>query len=159
MCCCAIRTAAGGTTTPFHAAAQLLARAASHRRPGQYQLQAAILACHIEAQRWEDTDWAQIVVLYDMLLHVAPSPIIRLNRAIALRYLTGPDAALTELDTLAPALERHHLYHATRAELLRELGLPEQAQLANRRALELVTNPAQRKLLEQRIHQPGGAGF
>ncbi|WP_433272300.1 RNA polymerase sigma factor [Pseudonocardia xinjiangensis] len=141
------------------AATQLLARAASHHRPGRYQLQAAIVACHAEAPSWEDTDWAQIVVLYDMLLHVTPSPIIRLNRAIALRYLTGPDAALTELDTLAPALERHHLYHATRAELLRELGRREQARLANRRALELVTNPAQRKLLEQRIHQPGGVDF
>ena len=123
--------------------------------PGQYRLQAAILACHTEAPRWEDTDWAQIIVLYDMLLHVAPSPIIRLHRTIALRYITGPAAALTELETLAPALERHHLYHATRAEMLRELGRPQQARLANQRALELTTNPAQRKLLEQRIKQPG----
>jgi RNA polymerase sigma factor (sigma-70 family) len=137
------------------AATQLLARAASHHRPGQYQLQAAILACHAEAPRWEDTDWAQIVVLYDMLLHVAPSPIIRLNRAIALRYIAGPTAALTELETLAPALERHHLYHATRAELLRELGLRQDAQIANQRALELTANPAQRELLERRIHQLG----
>jgi RNA polymerase sigma factor (sigma-70 family) len=144
----------------IHAATQVLARAASHHQPGQYQVQAAILACHAEAPSWEDTDWAQIVVLYDMLLHVAPSPIIRLNRTIALRYITGPTAALAELETLAPALERHHLYHATRAELLRELGRRQQAQIANQRALELTTNPAQRKLLKQRINQlnEGSAG-
>jgi RNA polymerase sigma factor (sigma-70 family) len=139
------------------AATQLLARAASHHRPGPYQLQAAILACHADAPTWDDTDWTQIVVLYDMLLHQSPSPIIRLHRAIALRYVTGPAAALDELDALAPALERHHLYHAARAELLRELGHPQQARLANQRALELATNPAQRAILQQRIHQPDQA--
>jgi RNA polymerase sigma factor (sigma-70 family) len=135
------------------AATQLLARAAAHHRPGPYQLQAAILACHADAPTWDDTDWTQIVVLYDMLLHQSPSPIIRLHRAIALRYVTGPAAALDELDALAPALERHHLYHAARAELLRELGHPQQARLANQRALDLATNPAQRAILQQRIHQ------
>jgi RNA polymerase sigma factor (sigma-70 family) len=135
------------------AATQLLTRAAAHHRPGPYQLQAAILACHADAPTWDDTDWTQIVVLYDMLLHQSPSPIIRLHRAIALRYVTGPAAALDELDALAPALERHHLYHAARAELLRELGHPQQARLANQRALELATNPAQRAILQQRIHQ------
>jgi len=149
------------------AATQLLARAASHHRPGPYQLQAAILACHAEAPTWEDTDWAQIVVLYDMLLQQSPSPIIRLNRTIALRYIAGPIAALTELETLAPALECHHLYHATRAELLRELGRRQQAHLANQRALEFTTNPAQRAVLQHRIRQlekgragiPSPAGF
>ena len=136
------------------AATQLLARAAAHHRPGPYQLQAAILACHADAPTWDDTDWTQIVVLYDMLLHQSPSPIIRLHRAIALRYVTGPGAALDELDALAPALERHHLYHAARAELLRELGHPQQARLANQRALDLATNPAQRAILQERIHQP-----
>jgi RNA polymerase sigma factor (sigma-70 family) len=136
------------------AAIQLLTRAGSQRRPGRYQLQAAIVACHAEAPTWEDTDWTQVVVLYDMLLHLAPSPVIRLNRAIALRYVAGPQEALAELDRLASALESHHLYHAARAELLRELGMPQQARLADRRALDLTTNPAQRETLHQRIGEP-----
>jgi RNA polymerase sigma-70 factor (ECF subfamily) len=135
----------------INAATQLLARAAGHHRPGPYQLQAAILACHAEAPTWDATDWPQIVVLYDMLLHLSPSPIIRLHRAIALRHVAGPGAALAELDALAPALERHHLYHAARAELLRELGHPRQARFADQRALDLATNPAQRAILQQRI--------
>ena len=111
--------------------------------PGPYQLQAAIVACHAEAQCWQDTDWEQIVLLYDMLLHLAPSPVIRLHRAIALRYRSGPQAAMTELDTLADELDRYHLYHATRADLHRELGRPDQARAADRRALELTANPAE----------------
>jgi predicted RNA polymerase sigma factor len=70
-------------------ASRLLARAARQRRPGPYQLQAAIVACHAEAERFEDTDWEQIVLLYDMLLALAPSPVTRLHRAIALRYTAG----------------------------------------------------------------------
>jgi RNA polymerase sigma factor (sigma-70 family) len=132
-------------------ATRLLARAARQRRPGPYQLQAAIVACHAEAERWEDTDWEQIVLLYDMLLHLAPSPVTRLHRAIALRYTRGRRAAMRELDALAGALDRYHLYHATRAELLRALGCPEQARAADRRALELTANPAEQAVLQQRI--------
>jgi RNA polymerase sigma factor (sigma-70 family) len=132
-------------------ATRLLARAATHRRPGPYQLQAAIVACHAEAERWEDTDWEQIVLLYDMLLALAPSPVTRLHRAIALRYTAGPGAAMAELDALAGALEGYHLYHATRAELLRELGDPDRARAADRRALELTANPAEQAVLQQRI--------
>jgi RNA polymerase sigma factor (sigma-70 family) len=132
-------------------ATQLVAQAARQRRPGPYQLQAAIVACHAEAQTWADTDWEQIVVLYDMLLHLAPSPITRLHRAIALRYTAGPGAALDELDTLTAPLDGYHLYHATRAELLRALGHPDQARTADQRALELTTNPAEQALLRQRI--------
>jgi RNA polymerase sigma-70 factor (ECF subfamily) len=132
-------------------ACQLVARAAALGRPGPYQLQAAIVACHAEAPRWEDTDWAQIVVLYDMLLAIAPSPVTRLHRAIALRYRTGPEAAMAELDGLAEQLDRYPLFHATRAELLRALGAPEEAREADRRALDLTANPAQRALLEERI--------
>jgi RNA polymerase sigma factor (sigma-70 family) len=133
------------------AATRLLARAASQRRPGPYQLQAAIVACHAEAERFQDTDWEQIVLLYDMLLHLAPSPVTRLHRAIALRYRLGPRAAMAELDALAGALDRYHLYHATRAELLRELGHPGQARAADRLALELTANPAEQAVLQQRI--------
>jgi RNA polymerase sigma factor (sigma-70 family) len=132
-------------------AGQLIARAAALGRPGPYQLQAAIVACHAEAPRWEDTDWAQIVVLYDMLLALAPSPVTRLHRAIALRYLAGPEAAMNELDGLAGHLDRYALFHATRAELLRALGAPEEAREADRRALDLTANPAQRALLTDRI--------
>jgi RNA polymerase sigma factor (sigma-70 family) len=132
-------------------ATRLLARAAKQQRPGPYQLQAAIVACHAEAERFQDTDWEQIVLLYDMLLALAPSPVTRLHRAIALRYTAGPDAAMRELDALAGALDRYHLYHATRAELLREFGDPDQARAADRLALELTANPAEQAVLQQRI--------
>lgn len=133
------------------AATRLLTRAAAAGRPGSYQLQAAIVACHAEATRWEDTDWPQIVVLYDMLLHLAPSPVTRLHRAIALRYTEGTKAAMSELDRLAEPLDRYHLYHAARAELLRELGEPGQARAADRRALDLTANPAEQAILQRRL--------
>jgi len=132
-------------------ATRILTRAAKQRQPGPYQLQAAIIACHAEAESWEHTDWEQIVLLYDMLLHLAPSPVTRLNRTIALRYLSGARAAMTELDTLAGELDRFHLYHATRADLLRELGRFEEARASDGRALELTANPAEQELLQRRI--------
>ena len=132
-------------------AVRLLTRAARRQRPGPYQLQAAIVACHAEAERFADTDWEQIVLLYDMLLHLAPSPVTRLHRAIAVRYATGAQAAMAELDDLADLLGEYHLYHATRAELLRELGQPDQARAADRRALDLTTNPAEQAVLQQRL--------
>jgi predicted RNA polymerase sigma factor len=91
------------------------------------------------------------VLLYDMLLHLAPSPVTRLHRAIAVRYATGAQAAMAELDDLAEALGRYHLYHATRAELLRALGHPAQARAADRRALALTANPAEQAVLQQRL--------
>jgi RNA polymerase sigma factor (sigma-70 family) len=133
-------------------AGRLIGRAAALRRPGPYQLQAAIVACHAEAARWEDTDWTQIAVLYDILLHLAPSPVTRLQRAIALRYVTGPAAALSEVDKLAADLTDYHLFHATRAELLRDLGRAAEARGADERALELTANPAEKSLLRQRLN-------
>ncbi|WP_188193243.1 RNA polymerase sigma factor [Nonomuraea sp. SYSU D8015] len=133
-------------------AIQLLTRTARrHRSPGPYQLQAAIAACHAEAQRWEDTDWPQIAVLYDMLLHLAPSPVARLNRAIAVRYVDGAEAALAALKDLGDTLDHYPLYHATRAELLRDLGRRQEARESDERALALTANPAQQALLEERI--------
>jgi RNA polymerase sigma-70 factor (ECF subfamily) len=132
-------------------AGRLIARAAALRRPGPYQLQAAIVACHAEAERWEDTDWTQIAVLYDMLMYLAPSPVAGLHRAIALRYVTGPAAALSEVDKLAAELDDYHLYHATRAELLRDLGRAGEARDADERALALTANPAERSLLRHRV--------
>jgi RNA polymerase sigma-70 factor (ECF subfamily) len=132
-------------------AGALIARAAAHRRPGPYQLQAAIVACHAEAARWEDTDWPQILVLYTMLLRLQPSPVTRLHRAVALRYTHGPEAALEELDRLREALDGYHLYHATRAELLRAAGRPGPARAADERALALAANPAEIDLLRHRL--------
>jgi RNA polymerase sigma factor (sigma-70 family) len=133
-------------------ATRLLSRAAAFRRPGPYQLQAAIVACHAEAPRWEDTDWTQIVVLYDMLLHLAPSPVTRLHRAIALRYVSGPAAALSEVAALGSDLDSYHLYHATRAELLRALGRTAEARDGDERALNATANPAEQNLLRQRLN-------
>ncbi|WP_084964417.1 RNA polymerase sigma factor [Thermoactinospora rubra] len=134
------------------AAIRLLTRTARrHHAPGPYQLQAAIAACHAEAPNWEETDWPQIVVLYDMLLALAPSAVTRLHRAIAVRHARGPEEAMAEVEKLGEALDRYALYHATRAELLRELGRTEEARAAGRRALELTGNPAQQALLEERL--------
>ncbi|MGH2874532.1 MAG: RNA polymerase sigma factor [Solirubrobacteraceae bacterium] len=140
------------------AASRLLRRAAKRHQPGPYQLQAAIVACHAEAADWASTDWEQIVLLYDMLLHLAPSPLTRLHRSIAWRYVAGPEAVLAEVDALAAALDRHHLYHATRAGLLQSLGRSDEARAANRRALELTANPAEQAVLRRRIDWGDDAG-
>ena len=128
-----------------------MVRASRMRRPGPYQIQAAIVACHAEAPSWEHTDWRQILLLYDALLCHDPSPVARLNRAIACRYVYGPATALEQIDALKEALDRYHLYHATRAELLRELDRITEARHADARALQLTANPAERALLEQRL--------
>lgn len=138
------------------AADRLLVRAALHRRPGRYQLQAALAACHSAAASSEETDWLQILTLYDLLCRVDRSPVVRLNRAIALREVDGPEAALREVDSLAVRLADYHLLHAVRASLLASLRRPEEARLANLRALELATTPAEQGLLRLRI---AGAGF
>jgi RNA polymerase sigma factor (sigma-70 family) len=132
-------------------ATRLLTRAAEQKCPGPYQLQAAIVACYAEAERFQDTDWEQIVLLYDMLLHLEPSPVTRMHRAIALRYVSGAEAAMAELGDLADQLDSYHLYHATRAELLRELGQPGDARAADERALRLTANPAEQAILQERL--------
>ena len=129
----------------------LLQRAAILQQSGPYQLQAAIAACHAEARTWADTDWRQIVALYDALLEQMPSPVVELNRAIARRYRDGAAAALPDVDRLAAALDGYYLFHATRAELLRDLGREVEARAALSRALELTANPAERALLQQRL--------
>jgi RNA polymerase sigma-70 factor (ECF subfamily) len=139
------------------AAIRLVERAGGMRRPGPYQLQAAIAACHAEAPSWAATDWRQIVVLYDLLLRLTPSPVVRLNRAVALRWVAGSAAALAEVDALAGALDGYHLFHATRAELLQELGRGREARTAEERALGLTANRAERALLERRLSPGGGA--
>ncbi len=133
------------------AGTRTLERAAALHGPGPYQLQAAIAAVHAEARTWGDTDWAQIVLLYDALLRLGDSPVVRLNRAVALSHLAGPEAALGEVNDLAMTLGEYHLLHSARAELLDQLGEKEQARQARRRALELCQNPAERALLERRL--------
>jgi len=125
--------------------------AALLRRPGPYQLQAAIAAVHAEASSWEATDWAQVVALYDALLRGADTPVVRLNRAVALSHVRGAEEALGEVNDLAIALGDYHLFHATRAELLDELGEAALAREARRRALELCQNPAERALLLRKL--------
>ena len=129
----------------------LLKRAAVLQRPGPYQLQAAIAACHAEAPSWQHTDWRQIIALYDSLLALTPSPVVQLNRAIARRYLDGAESALDEVAALADPLDNYYLFHAARAELLRDLGRDAEARRALIRALSLTENPAERALLEHRL--------
>jgi RNA polymerase sigma-70 factor (ECF subfamily) len=130
---------------------QLLERAGAMRAPGPYQLQAAIAALHSEATSWDQTDWHQIVVLYDALLGLSDSPVVRLNRAVALSHFEGPEVALGEVNDLAISLSSYHLFHSTRAELLDRVGEPALAREARLRALELCQNPAERRLLERKL--------
>ena len=120
-------------------------------RPGPYQLQAAIAAVHDDAPRAEDTDWSQIVALYDQLLAMAPSPVVALNRAVAVAELRGPEAGLAIVDALS--LDGYHLFHSTRADLLRRLDRVDEARAAYERALSLATNAAERAFLERRLAQ------
>jgi len=132
-------------------ATRLLSRAMVLHRPGPYQIQAAIAAVHAAARRYPDTDWRQIRALYDRLLLFTPSPVVRLNRAVATRFVNGPQAALDEVEPLAGDLGDYRLFHAVRAELLAGLGRDDEASLANERALALAANPAERDLLARRL--------
>lgn len=129
----------------------LLTAALRRGQPGPYQAQAAIAGCHARSRRWEDTDWGLIVHLYDQLLALGDSPVAALNRAIAVRYLDGPEAGMAALDPLAARLETYHLFHAARAQMLRELGRLAEASDEDRRASALTSNPAEMSLLQQRI--------
>jgi RNA polymerase sigma-70 factor (ECF subfamily) len=134
----------------------LLQRAATMHSTGAYQIQAAIAAVHAEAHTWEETDWEQIVLLYDALLQISDTPVIRLNRAVALSHITGPQAALGEVNDLAISLGGYHLFHATRAELLDDLGEMTLAREARLTALELCQNPAERSLLQRKLRGSDG---
>lgn len=124
-------------------------------RPGRYQLLAAVNAVHTDARDARDTDWSQVVALYDQLVALDPSPVVALNRAVALAEVDGPDLALAQLRGLEAALDGYHAYHATLAELHRQLGRSEAARTAYRRAVELAGNPAERAHLEHRLGQLG----
>lgn len=121
--------------------------------PGPYALQAAISAVHCRAARFEDTGWTQIVRLYDFLAQLQPSPIVALNRAVAVAMARGPEPALAIIEELAAGqdLEGYHLLHAARADMLRRLGRRSEAAESYRRALELVSNESERRYLERRL--------
>jgi RNA polymerase sigma factor (sigma-70 family) len=132
-------------------AIRLLDRALALRSPGPYQVQAAIAALHAQAPDYEHTDWPQIRLLYDRLQGMTPSPVVLLNRAVATRYVLGPEAALAEITPLAAELDGYRLFHALRAGLLAGLGREEEAAAASERALALAGNPAERELLARRL--------
>ena len=136
----------------------LVLQALHSRRFGPYSLQAAIAAVHAEAASLEETDWVQIVGLYDELLRLSPSPVIELNRAVALAMRDGEQAGLAEIDRLLAAgeLQGYHLAHAARADLLRRLGRREQAINAYRRALALTQQGPDRQFLHNRLEELGG---
>jgi RNA polymerase sigma-70 factor, ECF subfamily len=129
-------------------------RLAAGQPPGRYQILAAINAVHTDAGDIRDTDWSQVAALYDQLLRVDPSPIVRLNRAIAVAELDGPQVALAEVDGLP--LDGYHAFHATRADLLRRLGRSREARAAYDRAIELAGNSAETAYLVRRRDQLTG---
>jgi RNA polymerase sigma factor (sigma-70 family) len=131
---------------------RLLDRALSRRAPGRYQLQAAIAALHAQAPSVEATDWAQIAALYGELMRISPSPVVALNRAVAVAEADGLEAGLSLIDRIE-GLERYHLLHGARADLLRRLGRTEEAAGAYRRAIELTRNPAELAFLRSRLEQ------
>ncbi len=118
-----------------------------------FALQAAIAAQHCRAQRADETDWREIVRIYDLLSRVEPSPIVLLNRAVAVAMADGPQAALKLIDDLAGELDAYHLFHAARADLFRRIGEKARAAASYTRALSLVTNDSERRFLERRLRE------
>jgi len=132
-----------------------LAAAAAGTPPGRYQILAAINAVHTSAGDIRDTRWSQVVALYDQLFRLDPSPIVALNRAIAVAELDGPQVALTDVDRLQDRLSGYHAYHATRPDLLRRLGRSQQSRVAYDKAIELAGNTAETGYLTRRRNQLG----
>jgi RNA polymerase sigma-70 factor (ECF subfamily) len=132
-----------------------LVEAALRGGPGPFALQAAIAAAHCRVARAEETDWPRILQLYEILESVQPSPIVALNRAVAVAMVHGPRAALPLVEALVAAgdLDRYHLLHSARADLLRRVGSAEEAAQSYARALELVTNDSERRFLERRLRE------
>ena len=137
-----------------------LDRAMALRAPGPYQVQAAIAACHVRAPHAEDTDWRQIASLYGTLVAMVPTPVVRLNRAVAIAMADGPAVGLPFVDAFDGDLASYHLFHSARADLLRRLGRDREAAIAYRRALELATNATERAFLSARLAalEGGSAG-
>jgi len=123
--------------------------------PGPFALQAAIAALHCQAARAEETDWPQIVRLYDLLERRQPSPVVSLNRAVAIAMVDGPEPALALIDALATSgdLDDYHLLHAARADLLRRVGSTKEAAASYARAIQLAANVSERRFLERRLRE------
>jgi RNA polymerase sigma-70 factor (ECF subfamily) len=136
--------------------ARLVDDALRHRRPGSYQLQAAIAAVHAQATSPEQTDWRQVAILYEQLMRIAPTPVAALNRAVAVAMTDGPERGLALIDDVR-GLDRYHLLHAARADLLRRANRPDEAVGAYRIALELAHNGRERAFLERRLAELGGS--
>ncbi|HEY2814785.1 MAG TPA: DUF6596 domain-containing protein, partial [Acidimicrobiales bacterium] len=140
---------------------QALRRSRQGRGPGAYQVQAAIAAVHCESATADDTDWQQIVGLYELLMRIDPTPIVALNHAVAVAMMCGPAAGLDlidSLDSLHPhALDNVHVYHATRGDLLRRLEQWTPSAAAYERAIALVTNDAERDYLARRLREVRGS--
>jgi RNA polymerase sigma-70 factor (ECF subfamily) len=134
-------------------ACELLDRAMRLRRPGPYQLQAAIAACHATAESADETDWAEIVILYDRLNQLVATPVIGLNRAVAVAMAFGPEAGLDLVDEIERdgQLSDYYLLPATRADLLRRLGRTAEARTAYAAAFELAPTDAERRYLRKRL--------
>jgi RNA polymerase sigma-70 factor (ECF subfamily) len=130
-------------------------RLATQVAPGRYQILAAISAVHTSARDVRDTDWSQVVALYDQLAHLDPSPIVAFNRAIAVAELDGPEVALAAMDRLEPRLADYHAYYAARADLLRRLGRSQESRAAYGKAIELAGNTAEIASLTRRRDQLG----
>jgi RNA polymerase sigma-70 factor (ECF subfamily) len=130
-------------------------RLAAGLAPGRYQILAAISAVHTSAPEARDTEWWQVVALYDQLVRLDPSPIIALNRAVAVAEVDGPEVALAAVDRLEEKLAGYHAYHATRADLLRRLGFRQESRAAYDRAIELAANTAEIAFLTRRRDQLG----
>jgi RNA polymerase sigma-70 factor, ECF subfamily len=127
--------------------------AAGGPRPGRYQILAAIHAVHTFAHDVRDTDWSQVVALYDQLLRIDPSPVVALNRAVATAEIDGPEVALATVDRLGDKLASYHAYHATRADLLRRLGRTKESRAAYDKAIDLAGNTAETAYLIRRRGQ------
>ncbi|RUT02236.1 RNA polymerase subunit sigma-24 [Dulcicalothrix desertica PCC 7102] len=130
-----------------------LVEEALRSKPSAFAIQAAIAALHCQAPRAEETDWLQIVHLYDLLERLQPSPIVSLNRAVAISMVENPQTALELIDKLAPQLNDYHLFHATRADLLRRIGATTSSAQSYTKALALVTNDSERRFLERRLRE------
>jgi RNA polymerase sigma-70 factor (ECF subfamily) len=127
---------------------QIVRECLRRNQPGPYQLQAAIAAVHSDAPTAADTDWHQVIALYNHLYALAPTPVVAMNRAIAVAEVDGPEPGLEALDSLP--LENYYLFHATRADLLERLGRYEESEVAYERAITLTANPAEQRLLRGR---------
>jgi RNA polymerase sigma-70 factor (ECF subfamily) len=130
-------------------------RLAARVAPGRYQILAAISAVHTSARDVRDTDWSQVVALYDQLVRLDPSPVVALNRAIAVGELDGPEVALAIVGRLEGKLAGYHAYHVTRADLLRRLGRSQESRAAYDQAIELAGNTAETAYLTRRRDQLG----